>query len=399
MLGQLRSIHFIPKIFFACLLRPIWELEKYFPRNKNLWIFSSWCGQQYSDSTKAFYEYIRENKKDIKCVWLLKNKSLIKELRLKGMEVYNSNSIRGLFLSLKAGKFFSVSSPEFPLYFVNGAEFYEIWHGMPLKKILKDDSRYPSKFGLLGKIRDKIFVLRDFLDCKNLYTVTNSRFFLPYLQTAFDLPEQRILKTGLPRCDKLFAPDEEPLINKIRTSYNNCKILLYMPTFRTSAWTKKIFDPFKAFEFNEQKFNEMLEKKNIVFLYKPHFADMSLLTEKEKHNRFLTITNDDFNDIYSLCSKIDILMTDYSSIYFDFIVTKKPVILAPFDIEEYKETAREHYFDYSELEGIKAYNWEEVFKILDDESYKSVSDETLQKFAEFVDGNSSEKLFSLVAGC
>ena len=48
------------------------------------------------------------------------------------------------------------------------------------------------------------------------------------------------------------------------------------------------------------------------------------------------------------------------------------------------------------MEGVKAYNWEEVFKILDDESYKGVSEETLQKFAEFVDGNSSEKLFSLV---
>ena len=90
-------------------------------------------------------------------------------------------------------------------------------------------------------------------------------------------------------------------------------------------------------------------------------------------------------------------MTDYSSIYFDFIATTKPVILTPFDFDEYIKTSREHYFDYfTNMEGIKAKNWEEVFNILEKELYYPVSEETKIKFSEYITKNCCEKLIEKI---
>jgi len=91
-------------------------------------------------------------------------------------------------------------------------------------------------------------------------------------------------------------------------------------------------------------------------------------------------------------------MTDYSSVYFDFIATRKPVILAPFDYDDYIKNSREHYFDYwKEMEGMKTEDWKEALEILTMEKYYTVGEETVKKFAEFNDGKSCEKVFEMIA--
>ena len=251
------KLRYCIEIIWGLFFFLVWKIEKLLPRNKNIWIFSSWFGDQYSDSTKRLYEYVKQSDKSIRCVWLLKNRNLINELRQNGIEAYFSYSIKSFILILRAKNIFSISGYEFPLHFINGSNFYELWHGMPLKKILLDDDseiqKYKSNLGHLGRIRNKICRWKNFVDYSNLYTITNSDFFIPYLKTAFGIDESKILKTGLPRCDNMFSSEKENIINKIRLDYPDCKILLYMPTFRTSSWTGIPFDPF-ATEFGFDKF-------------------------------------------------------------------------------------------------------------------------------------------------
>lgn len=376
-----------------------WKIESLLPRDKKLWIFSSWFGKRYSDSSKALFEYVSAHKKDIRCVWILRDKALVKELRGKGIEAYMDNSIPAIFLALRAGKFFSITGDEFSLRYINGADFYEIWHGMPLKQILNNDDLGVGRYGKIGRLKKRLtcFKWNSFLWYEKLYTCTSSDFFTPILSSAFGLPEERILKTGLPRCDKMFAPQKEDLIEDIRQKYHGCKIVLYMPTFRTSSWTGEIFNPFsKDYSFNHEEFHKVLSENNIVFLFKPHFYDLKVLESKEKSDRFITISDEDFEDLYSLLGQIDILMTDYSSVYFDFIPTKKPVILAPFDLENYTSTARKLYFDYSEVDGEKAKDWNEIFSMLRNKKYRPASEESIRKFSLYIDGKCSEKLCSIL---
>lgn len=392
--------------FFDFLLIPFYFLIGILPRNKNLWIFGAWFGQRYSDNSRAFFEYVNKNHPEIKTVWVSRNKDVVKMLQEKGCNVCFSVSLRFVLYALRAGKVFTSTGGEFNLFFLHGAEYYALWHGMPLKKILNDDTNFGgesanNKFRKkCSKILFKIFTWKNFLSQKELSTITNSDFFVPFLASAFGLPQERILKTGSPRTDNLFNYKKEKLIEEIRAKFPNEKIILYMPTFRTAEWTGDVFNPFdEKYGFDLNEFLEILKRHKSVLVYKPHFSDarfMQTVRQKtpETLSHFITVGDSDYDELYNFVGQVDILMTDYSSIYFDFIATKKPVILLPFDYEFYIKYARGHYFDYwKNMEGVKANNWREFYKILEEKSYAPVSEVTCKKFAEYVDGKVCEKLW------
>lgn len=387
------------KILILFLFIPVYKIIGILPRNKNIYIFSSWFGERYSDNSRILYEYITNEHPYIKAIWLSKNKNVLSLLNKDKIRAYKTSSLKGMYYLLRAEKIFVTTGGEINLFFCNGAEYYMLWHGMPLKKILNDDNYSKnSRKNSYNEFLEKTFVWKaNFTKQKKLYTISNSPFFNSYLESAFNLPREKIFQTGSPRCDALFFNKNEPLIKKIKEKFPNCKIILYMPTFRTAEWTGKVFNPFSNdFLFNEKTFKKILEEKNYVFLYKAHFSDEKYLKNNEtlEFNRFIPISDRIIGELYNFVGQTDILMTDYSSIYFDFIATNKPVILAPFDYNEYLKTSREHYFNYFEhMEGVKATNWIEVFDILEKKLYKPVSEITKNKFAEYITGNSCKKLF------
>lgn len=394
----LKLIKNIPRLILSFLFIPIYHLCGIFPRRKNLWIFSSWMGKRYNDSSRIFFEYVNKNCPKINAVWLSRDKKIVNKLKNQGFKAEKANSIKSIWLTVRAEKIFSTSADEFFLGFTKGCDFIELWHGMPLKKIGYDDKvskgneSFGHKIGLL--LNKKCFPWRSFITLKNMRTLASADFFVPFLQSAFNLPPEKIISCGLPRTDALFFHHKENLLEKIKSDFPKSKIILYMPTFRTGVWSKKPFNPFdKKYGFEVAEFSEVLEKQNLVFLYKPHFIDLELGQKEDLSERFIFINDESYDEQYNFVGQVDILVTDYSSIYFDFIATKKPVILLPFDLEEYKATSRAHYFDYSEMEGAKATNWQEFYKIIEEKSYSSVSEETKKKFAKYVDGKSCERLW------
>lgn len=393
--------------FFELLLLPLYYLIGIFPRNKKLWIFGAWFGQRYSDNSRAFFEYVNKNHPEIKTVWVSRNKDIVKMLRAKGCTTCSSTSLRFILYALRTEKVFTSTGSEFSLYFLHGSEHYALWHGMPLKKILNDDTNSNEKIESkkflqrTSHIFLKLFPWRRFLDQKKLFTITNSDIFVPFLSSAFGLPQKKILRTGSPRTDNLFAYKKETLIEEIRKKFPEDKIILYMPTFRTAEWTGEVYNPFdEKYGFNLDEFLAILERHKSVIVYKPHFSDarfMQTVRQKtlETHSRFITVGDSDYDELYNFVGQVDILVTDYSSIYFDFIATKKPVILLPFDYDFYIKYARGHYFDYwKNMEGAKATNWQEFYKILGEKSYAPVSEETRRKFAEYVDGKACKRLWN-----
>lgn len=397
----LKLIKYVPRLILNILFVPIYHFCGIFPRDKNLWLFSSWMGKRYNDSSRIFFEYVKKNHPEIKAVWILKDKKLIKTLRKKKIEAFSAHSLYAMWLTFRAGKIFSTSSKEFFLGFAKNCEYFELWHGMPLKKIGYDDTISKSNKSFFYKIvlvlNKKYFWWRSFFTLKNMQTLTNSDFFMPFLQSAFNIPKEKILPIGLPRIDALFFHDRETLIEKVKADFPQSKIILYMPTFRTGSWSSEPFNPFdKKYGFDATEFSKFLEKEKIVFLYKPHFIDLELGQKENLNNRFIFINDGSYEEQYNFIGQVDILVTDYSSVYFDFIATKKPIILTPFDLEEYKVTSRAFYFDYSEMKSVKARNWQEFYKILENTLYKPSSEEARKKFAEYADGKSCERLWNVV---
>ena len=387
----------IIKLILAFLFLPFWWLQRLIPRDKNIFVFGSWNGEKYSDNSKALFEYILMNENEIKPYWITKNKSIYLKLKEEKKPVELAYSLKGWLISLRAFFAFNDHSNDLNFYALNGAKRICLWHGMPLKKI-EYDTKYGLKFqGKDGKIFSKIKykLIKTFAPYlinkkEPSITISSSDFFNKYLSTAFLITPNNIWLTGLPRTDCLYKEKTEKITSELREKYNDVRIVIHMPTFRFSLYGGEVYNPFNEKSFNNKVFTDFLENENIVFLYKPHYYDKKF-NYSINTDRFILIDDNSYNDLYILISNIDILITDYSSVYFDFLCLNKPAILTPFDIEFYIKEAREHYFDYNLLPSIKAYNWDELMNIITEKKYYTISKDDADKFCKYNDGHASER--------
>lgn len=377
------------------LFRPIWWLERLVPRNKHIWVFGAWYGQKYSDNSKWLYEYVLENEPKIRVIWITKNNNVYKKLKLQNKPVAMSTSIKGIWWCLRA-KYALLTSGVVDVngFALNGCRQIWLWHGMPLKKIgYSMNDKYSSFKYLLSKIINPYYYLSPYS------TLTSSKFFNIYLEDAFNLKEKDIWETGLPRCDAFFMEKKELLIENIHNKVKGAKVLIYMPTFRmTSDMVGEPFNPFSSkYNFDSETFINFLKIHNIFFLYKPHYVD-SKITVNINSDRFILLNDNMFDDLYTLLNSVDGLITDYSSVYFDFLSTKNVTFLLPFDYEEYINKSRGHFFNmYKELNcPFIANDWNSFYKNYDNYLEYGYMNSDDSKFASFLDGNSCKKVLEKV---
>ncbi|MDW2056802.1 CDP-glycerol glycerophosphotransferase family protein [Vibrio sp. 506] len=353
-------------------------------RNKQIWVFGAWFGQRYSDNCRSLYEYVNNNHNQIRCVWLARDEKTINEIRNSGFEAEKIWSIKGIWLSLKAGNVvFSSGLKDINQYFINGAITYNLWHGAPLKKI--GESNKFTKSIADSFVYNKIFPFLNGL--KFDYLLSTSYYFNDFLSEAFCKEKNQIVTIGYPRNDVLINNSNG---GKSEGFSRYQKIIFYMPTFRDS---RPKYDFFNG--FNADKFNTYLIDNNILFVYKLHFMSPSVKISKSNIVDYDSLDVD--FDLYEFLTDVDVLITDYSSVYFDYLLTGNQVILTPFDLQEYNKQDREFYFDYDELFcDAKCKDWNEVYKIITSQMKSDVTPscrlKAMRKFNKNIEGNSSQKL-------
>ena len=378
-----------PAMYIAFLLfRPFWWIQKVLPRKKNIWIFGAWMGTQYADNARYLFEYILKNRKEITPYWITRSPKIFSELKAKHIPVVKVWSLKGIILSLRAKyTFITVGMSDINPYFHNGCKLVWLWHGMPLKKI-------GIKVFEPGHERSK---LKQFLiDILNPYWkfscykfISTSPFFSKILKDSWELKNEQILEAGQPRCDLFYTELKDSFIADIRQKYKDAKIILYMPTYRSQD---VLFNPFiEKYGFDESEFSSFLEMNNLVFIYKPHFFDRNV-DFSVSSNRFIYLRYDKVSNLYALLNSVDALATDYSSVYFDFLCTKKSTYFLTFDYDEYKEKSRDVYFDMHEyFHGVFCNNWSEFYQKTYD-NLKLEVEKDFEFFSCFCDGKSSEKV-------
>lgn len=370
-------------------------------RKANIWLFGSWKGNKYSDNSKALFEYVLHHEKNIRPIWITKNTKVYEELKARHYPVLMNSSCKAVYYMLRAGFCCGPLSATTDVFgnrawLGYGIKALYLTHGMPSKHSGYDEPKMKHKKELITKKRPlwlqlycKLFPQKN---PRELYTISTSDFFVPFLESCTLTPSQNIFVTGTPRLDILFSTERDPYISAIREKFPTARFIMYMPTFRDSYDGGKSFKPFEQFGFNPQKFIRILEEKDYVFLNKGHYWD-GLLSDREFSERFINVADNPMLDVYSMIKDIDILMTDYSSIYFDFLPLMKPAILTPFDFETFIRDKRGYYFDYlKELPSIKAFDWDEVCNILEQGNYFPLTQEQTHKFHKYLDGNSSQRL-------
>lgn len=357
---------------FTCQT-PIYLSSFIIKRNPDLWVFGSWNGQLYNDNSKYLFEFIINEKKDINAIWITKNKKLLKKLKSNGKPALYCYSLKGIYIQLRAGACFFTQSHRLDLLgaaVAKEALLFQLWHGMPLKKILNDDVLYKSKTNNVVKVTlEKLFPwTADKWDRVISPSIGSEDIFA----SAFG-GNTKIINSGFPRNKKI--QDISLSSDRLNEKISN---IIYMPTFRgspKSSESNKLIEKYlqkNGFDF--QLINEYCIKNNQNFYIKLHPSNDFSESVKRQINLLSNIYLLDSNfDFYEEAHKFDLLITDYSSVFFDFILSKRPILHVAFDINDYIKNSRELYFNYDSIRvGPNFKDWVDVFNYINILNYEEV---------------------------
>lgn len=381
--SAIRGILFLPK----------WHAQKWHKRDQNLWTFDAWSGIRYSDNPRALYEYVLAHEPSIRAVWITNSTDVYQRLKSEGKPVAMRYTKEGQQIQKDSGVFFCThgrlnNASEGDLRYMNGIRYVNLWHGVPFKQVGDDERALIVKQTWWKKIKTRIrkcIVPWEFITGE---MVCGSPFFKPFLQSAFG-KYFNLINTPEPRLDKLVSPTPDSITTELNLQFENPLKILYMPTFRDTNFGK--FNPFEMAGFNRERLEKMLKSQNMVLLYKGHFLDQQNgVTHIDE--RIRVVGDTDYDDLYTFIKDVDVLITDYSSIYFDFLCLRKPMILFPFDYSDYSAHSRKSYFDYNLMEAKRVYTWQEMEECLKKKTYYPPSEEEIQRFRPLPIGNCCEQL-------
>lgn len=321
-------------LFTACLehfgqIRP----------NSHIWLFSSTDNSHYNYNSRYLFEYVKENLPEITPLFVINDPQLRTSLSSKYGKQYfiETESIQGIRQALSAGVWFtSAGLPAYGTGLHKKRLIINLWHGVPLKKIALLDPNLKKAARIYFK---KIF--------SENYTciLTTSHELIPLMARSFAVSEDKIKVWGQPRNDGLFQKNDcrEILGQLFPDLPEYTKTVLYAPTFRDYGQVQLF--PFK--DFDQEQLEAFLEEKNMLLFIRTHVAEQgSAAPYLGKRIRFLG--NEHAEDVTGILNIFDCLITDYSSIYIDYLLTDKPMIFLPYDRQQYLD-GRGMNFDYDDV--------------------------------------------------
>ena len=394
----LRSIY--KKVKFLKNKTSYWIRYKRVKTDEHLVIFESFFTSKYACSPKAIYEYMSNNPeyKDYKYIWAFKKpKNESKYFEGKDnvtLVKYNSKTYYRSYMQAK----YWVTNTRLPECIIKKDDqvYVQCWHGTPLKRL-----GYDIQVKGNNKLHSSKDLKRTYNNDAKRYTymISPSKFCSEKLTSAFNLEnlgkKDIIIEEGYPRNDELFKFDDKYVqdIKKQLEIPLDKKIILYAPTWRDDQHQLGVGYTFDI-GLDLDKLREKIGNE-YVLLTRLHYLVASQL-DFEKYEGFIFDVSkyDNINDLYIIS---DILITDYSSVFFDYANLKRPILFYMYDLEKYKNNSRDFYFDLDELPGPIIEKEEDVLKsILNIEQIKEEYKEKYKKFnAKFNyldDANASKRV-------
>lgn len=357
-----KSVRYWAQLF----LLPVYGLSFITPRSKKIWAVGSTFGNRWADNARYFYLYLNQYEKSrIRPIWISRKKEIVSFLQEQGLEAYYVRSLKGIWYCLRAGVYiFDNYSKDICFWLSGGAMKVNLWHGSGNKKTNHDNKYDYLRHPRSRKESRKTWLTRISNERPTDYTLATSPMMAEIFVSAFATDYAHIIEEGYPRNDILFdcglknvctAKEKAVCYQMEQFKKKGYKIAAYMPTFRSSE--------IKFFTVMDLKrFNHFLQEQELLFFTKLH--PKSKVKEAFAEVSYSNIINIDAEvDPYTFLKQIDLLVTDYSSVYSDYLMLNRPSVLFPFDYEEYLADERECYFPYDEyMPEIKAYTMEELME-------------------------------------
>lgn len=363
--------------------------EHYFvklPVKDNWVICESFFGKSYSDSPKYIYEYLSKNYPDkYKFIWVV-NKST--KIPYKHTRVRRFSIRYAYYLARCKYYIFNVRQPNWVIK-REGNVFLQTWHGTPLKRLVFDQEEvmtasplYKAQFYKQSRLWD--------------YLVSANEFSSKVFRSAF-LYDKEILEYGYPRNDLMYHPEKERIAEEIKRKLHipkGKKTILYAPTWRDDEYYGKGKYKF-TLKLNLRLLKEQLGSDYVVLL-RTHYYIADNLDVRGLGDFVVNVSK--YNDVTELYLISDILITDYSSVFFDYANLKRPILFYTYDLEKYRDMLRGFYLDIEkDMPGPLLFTDEEVvdaIKNIDQisEEYKEKYDEFYDKFCSLDNGQASKNV-------
>ena len=364
--------------FYYLFLKPFIN-----PKNKTI-LYESHHGKSMTCNPYAMYLYMLDNDafSDYTHIWILTNEK--ENDTKKNTKYIRRNSFKNAYYLL-VSKYLINNTTFLPFFTKSNQQIYiNTWHGTPLKTLAKDSN---LGYGIHWNVTRNL-LQTDFLVSPNEYASEK----LLSSSDAKNLYSGKIIENGYPRNDFLHLSKKEQEKLKISLDINNGKkTILYAPTFRGSHTDAENYEEI----FTD--FIDDLEKKfsnEYNILIKRHHIN-STDNQDTPQSKLL-----DSTDINITLSVVDILITDYSSVSFDFLALKRPIIYYAFDLEKYSKE-RGFYFPLEEMAGTICTQKQEVYNTIDtiEEVFKNnVASYTksINKFSKYDDGKTTQKVVEAI---
>ena len=386
------------------MLKKIVNLVNKLVPKKNIILFNSF--PDISGNSLMLYRYMTEHQKEFisqyEIVWSINGNDismaeniLKKASDYKEYKVCRKKSVAGLWTYCQSKYIISTHNYITGLKTCGKQKHFNLWHGMPFKAI--------------GKMLDNGGA-GDVIQAD--YTLATSPLFQKIMSQAFGLDQNHVMITGQPCNDILFS--ESHALEKLgidKRKYE--KILIWMPTYRKSMvgsiredGDADAFGVAEVFESHFEELTNLLREKKILLLIKPHPMDVICQMEVENSSYIKVFQNRHLDAagvvLYELLAESDVLITDYSSVFIDYLNLGRPIAFVCDDLESYAAN-RGFCFDPIKeyLPGEKITNYtglKEYLCNLDslNDQWEKKREEINKLFNSFSDAHSSKRVFEFI---
>jgi CDP-glycerol glycerophosphotransferase (TagB/SpsB family) len=360
--------------------------------NDKMVFFESFLGKNYSGNPKYIYEQMLRDKKfrDFTFVWSYsgENPDII-----PGNPIIVNRDTMDYYKYLARAKYW-VSNIVFPVHRKRDGNVYlQTWHGTPLKKL-----------GFDIEITGPETLAREnfYIESRNWdYLISANRYSTNIFKRAFKF-SKKVLEVGYPVNDIFYREDKEEIIYKLKRKLNiplDKKVILYAPTWRDNKMINSWEHAFEL-KFSIREFYENLKDEYVLILKLHHLVSDALQID-QRYSSFVRNLSK-YDDIQELYMIADLLITDYSSVFFDFANTRKPILFFVYDYEQYRDEIRGFYLNMeSDLPGPLVKTDKELLHAIENidkisRRYENKYNDFYNKYCYLDDGEAAKRVIERV---
>ncbi len=337
----------IKKLLQRLFLYSIWYpllhlLDWIIPKNPQLWVFCPGLNYPFHSNQRILYDYACQQNEHQIVVLLIPGSIPLPDIPHEHCIL--ANSLQGLWSMLRAQVIIVHRSSD-EMYFRRGISakrhtVFNVWHGIPIKGIGHHESS--NKAPILRHLQ-MLLNIQQFTT-----TICSSTLDRTVMSSGFRIPFEKLLISGLPRNDWLLDNPEVQTpyflqeIRKIKNYLNHRGLILYAPTFRNHG--SGIY-PFSTEEI--QILEQFLQPRGLVLGIRTHLKHARDFAASSESILFLD--NAEFPETQALLKNTQVLITDYSGIWIDFLLTGLPIIGFPYDQAAYQADCRPFMYDLTSI--------------------------------------------------